>query len=648
MRSSLNTSVRALLGAMNLAALLGAAEPAPPGELLAEAQAAEQQGQRALARSKLERLLDEHDGTPEAVTGANDLLHILYAQWTDRSATAEQVLAAFDALASRTRRIARSKTYARADAAVLRRDVLTFATWVGASLASANPPKCAEHDLDVLAWLAPDDPGFPSILMHAALCLDAAGMPTEAVVQAERVLAEYPRHDAARLARPLLARIALAHARFAEAAGHAEAHARRYPDDPDTPDLLADAYTIRRGLGDDTAAQDALERHARAPTPGDPERAAAMFHARIARGWPLDDAEAYLRRHREHMTLDQQIVLAASVAQLRWRGACDKGLLHDLCISVVRPGGTILCEYENYAGRLRRLKAAVAKPRAAPPRPSPQRCIHEKTQLFLFPRDRKRAASAQRELARLVAAAASVEVPEHDPQRRQRLDDTLAMAAVYAADQRLEALLAIDLPAGLSFTVDEHPRGAAGQRRHTQQLQARASSLRRLAAHQEHMQQLASALEHDYLDIATNGRSPTWAVVALARVGQLAEFSALAAASDLLRVAGPDQANEHCELVQARFAQLHRAATEANARCVAQSTATGVFPWASRECEAELTEHEPRRFPPLAELFGAGETMQAAPPAAAGVQLDPAGDDTPRRPPDYFNSSYGPPRSSAR
>ncbi len=583
--------VRALLGGLGAALLLAAAAPAvaapaapaaPVADspklrafgadasgLLTRAQAAIKEHNLTGARRPLELLVDNFDGTPEAVVGSLLLLEVLADQWTDRSASPEQTIEARDALTRRALQIGRSESYRHPAAGVLRRYVLYFALenrspfwWSGQE--PTRVPRdlahsCAGRYLDVLSWLAPGDEQFPNILINAAQCFEWVAMWPEAMQYAQRVLAEFPRHAAARRALTMLLRVNLGLARFADAAQLAERYAQQYPHAADAPDLLADAYQLRRGLGQQAAALADLERIETTAWRGEPERADELLQVRLE---PMSDdqrlahLEHYLRRHDWHLAPDRRVVLEARIAGLRWKLACKTGLHHDLCITTPRP-----------------VDSAHA--------PAP-RCVSGSatTPTTVQPRDPKAAGSLRR-IARLSFPSRPFRHLEREQERRREFADAVAMAAVLAADQRLEAWL-----------------------------EARSAS----ALPQQHRRSdaLARQLESTYGDIAARPDSPQASIAALARLGQLAEVQADAPV-------GSEQATNHCEA-----APLVERAISAYTRCLDRSVATGVYTEFSRLCEAALTTHAPRRFAPLHEQFGVAgqQPALAREPRALGVQLE--------------------------
>jgi hypothetical protein len=133
-----------------------------------------------------------------------------------------------------------------------------------------------------------------------------------------------------------------------------------------------------------------------------------------------------------------------------------------------------------------------------------------------------------------------------------------------------------------------------------------------------------AALERDYLKVATNGRSPTWAIVALARIGQLAEYNTInPIGGDLPRMTASDEVFEPCRLVMWRAVDHRLHARAAYTHCLERSIATGTFTELSHVCDDALTDLEPRRFPPLAEIVGRAQYVQPARPEEPGLQLDP-------------------------
>lgn len=483
----------------------------------------------------------------------------------------------------------------------------------------------------------------PQAVFDTAKCLASAGVWGLAAHYYGRILADFPQHP---LAETSLLRLADGHrstAHFPEAAQYAEQYAARYPQNKATLELLLHAAQIRLALGQRAQAVTDLDRAESLLQRTDPGRAAELYWSRrsflATDDERLAHAELFLKRHAGAADLDRRIVAQATIATILWHRSCDKGTLHDLCLTrrlrVLRGTG--------HRNSRRRTKP----PHSPPSPPPPVRCARFRAYTQVYARNTARAAEAQRYIsAVLLAAQAPPEIPEDQPQRRREYEDAVATAALQAADQRFEALLAIDVPEGLFLTVDEGQRTARdprARRKYTEQVRQRDEWPQRFRSYLEHTTQLAGALAQEYGSIVHSRRAPRTVIAAADRLGQLIEYRA----DHLLAIQIPAEAADKVE-TKAFCAELlgivHRLdaqATTAFSTCLDLSTHSGEFTEASRDCEDSLHSLDPRGYPSLAEVISAPSwrAMNGGPahPATRMQVLGVQQDSTPFIPADAYD-----------
>jgi tetratricopeptide (TPR) repeat protein len=538
------------------------AVPAKPtaAELLAAARAARSDGSKKW--KPLARLLDEYDGTPEAVEAAVMVLADYRALWLKDGDAAP--------LVSQLRKVEASKSYALPEAAELRRIVaanrVEVADWQavldhverGERGDQAAFLRCGEAAQAIVARLAARDPRTPWILHWSAQCFEAVGQWTEAAQAYERLLAVAPDSRWTQQSIASLVEGNFAVARYDDAARRAEQYAARFPKDQRTDDYLRIAYMSRLGLGQPDRALAALDRLEEFYVRRDPERA-ARFHW-IRREALTDDdarlrhAEQFLVRHGRSGGLDRRIVAEVTLGQLKWRRACEKAPTLAACASLSRG-----------------------------PSPQQRTCGDRAAVRFeVFTRDAGQADEAQRYLASaLKLAKYDVKIPVDDVARIDAFREALAAAAVLIADRGFDELLGL-----LEQVRDVHARD----------IRQPADLLARVA-------ELAATLEQQYTQVINKQDSLAWSIAAAARIGQIAELRADAL---LLREIPRELTGKHAEAFCAtrrqQVAPFHAAALAAYERCLELSIASGTFTESSRLCEDVLARRDPGRFPPLAEI----------------------------------------------
>ena len=256
----------------------------------------------------------------------------------------------------------------------------------------------------------------------------------------------------------------------------------------------------------------------------------------------------------------------------------------------------------------------------------------------VYPRNKVRAAEAQRQLAAVLRLAASGDprIPEDQPQRRREYEDAVGLATLYVADQGFEQMLELEVPDGLSFQVDEWMHGSGvpkWERKYREQSQRREASVVRFKAYVQDSQKLAGAAEQQYSQLVGAKRSPRVTIAAVARLGQFAQVRAdgllgIEVPADLVRA---EHVKAFCGELRDRTAGWSEQATAAYTRCLELSVRSGEFTSFSRMCEAAMQRIDPRGYPVLRELTSGTHRMETfggpAQPLTRleviGVQVDP-------------------------
>ncbi len=253
-------------------------------------------------------------------------------------------------------------------------------------------------------------------------------------------------------------------ARFADAARSLSAFAAAQPEAREAGWALRRAYQYWRALGREDealAARDAYEaRHARR----EPAAAALFFWERFAE---LRDDEAraeharrYLEAHARRGPRDVAVVAEAELAAALWRGACPDGW-HGLCVT----RRTVRLAHDCTRGRAELLE--------------------------LQPRHVESRRAALRHAAAALRVGARLDVSRDAPWRRAALRAALGQAAGIVADDAVEGLIAVAVPTGLRFDVEEWKADADVARwrdEHRTQVRRRDDSSRRLDRYQAQSQ----------------------------------------------------------------------------------------------------------------------------------------------------------------
>jgi hypothetical protein len=230
---------------------------------------------------------------------------------------------------------------------------------------------------------------------------------------------------------------AAAATRFDLAAAALVAHAVAHPYAPESGWALRRAYIYWRALGRDTDADLTRERYETHHAARERRAAAEFFWSRrleLPDGPPRRaHLRAYLERHAHHGPPDLQLVAEAELAADLWRSACERPW-HGLCVTFVWTSRKGACN----------------------PGPVPLFTVH--------PRDQALSREALRHAASVARHARALDLARVAPWRRPALRAALGEAALVAADDALEALIALEFPRKLSFFVEDYKHRSGNEK----------------------------------------------------------------------------------------------------------------------------------------------------------------------------------------
>lgn len=461
--------------------------------------------------------------------------------------------------------------------------------------------RCAELFTEMHRRFERADPLAPEVLLYAASCQEAGGRAGPALETYRQIYATYPDAPQGQLAFRGVARCELALLNFERAADARERYASRWPDEFTSLIFLSEAATLRSGLGQESRAKADLDRLEAAPAMQ--SRAGEIFWSRREL-LPTSYASAKARRaHAEEYIkrfgtrdLRPYLLAIATIGELDWQASCK----------LKRPGPLGLCvELEH---------------------DTPSLCDRPVTRVVVHARDRKRADAAEAAFTRVVAAVQRMAPDElaSDP----RLRDVAGMAAVRLADRELEGLLDVHMPGDLAFHVDEWRRDstASGDRaRYDKQVAKKADSTRRFTQFYKDKTQLAATVERKYRAVIEQRLSLAGGLAAVARLGLvLLDFGDELMQGDVDLPPGPEARRAYCEALDERAEPILGRGFEALSLCLTRASMIGVFDESARFCEDELRRRAPLAFPPLRELFAAGQALDPE-PEIIGLQAEPYG-----------------------
>jgi tetratricopeptide (TPR) repeat protein len=572
------------------------------------------------AKPILEELVNKFDGSVYAAWAAEMLIDLLTIQWTDTNATPDQVVKRSDELEKWAKQVQTMKVWKHKESDRIREAVPTLVAGIGWKKAEAfqeqgragDPEgfvRCGEQYVEVWNEFEDHDRA-DTLLFNAARCFEAAYLVGNAIKLRNLILDRYPSSEHYQQTLRELGENYQRIAYYDRAAERFEQYADKYTKDEYASTALQNAYLFRLGLGDETKARDNLTKYEGLYRKREPATAAKIFWSKHDL---LDSDEAKLRHAREYIStygnkggVDRRVVAEASIGQILWRQSCSKPLLYDSCLTVQRKRATAGEDQRTKAAKLRqRTKAGKGK------KPDiPQYC-GSATQgiITVHPRDPKQAGEAQRHFATVLKLTTKKpDIPAAEVTRIDDFKNAWGMAMVYAADQRYEEYLGVNLPDGLDFVVEDWKKESGVPKwvkEYEEQKKRADDSKQRFSAFFERKVALSKELIERYAKVRGTG-SPYWVLAAAARTAVLSQNFA----DQLYRAEVPrsfkteEQYFAYCDALADQAEVPQKMALDAFTYCLQRSTEFQFFNEFSRMCEEELQQRNPDQYPATNELYG--------------------------------------------
>jgi len=453
----------------------------------------------------------------------------------------------------------------------------------------------------------------PELLYLDGQCSEASGRTGEAYALYRRIINVSPESRFTQLALEAALSIDRALARFVDAAELMEVYAERYPKAYNSPDFLQEALAIRIALGQAVEGRRDARLLETLYARKNPALAADIaWHAGVLATSEAErqaHAEAYLKRYgRVHGAVDRAVVAEATLAMLELSRSCPGGGMSGLCLDALPA-------------------PAKVSPKVSASSKSKRRCA-EPTVAQPLPRVGKwSAAAALRldridKLARMAERSHRLRLPEIDPQRSLEYRDAVEGSRLARLDLDLEAVLALTIPTGLRFSVDQ----SASPSQQREQQQIREASSRALSDYIRDKVARSSKLRGAYLQLRSQTRSVRVSLDATHRLALLPEHfgDQLLSAELPAEIAGEKEVAAYCDALGQQVKPMLEEARAAYADCAERAITLQSPTEATRACEAALARLDPRTWPPLLEYIGAPQPLIGElPPRSVGVQLDP-------------------------
>ena len=586
------------------------------------------------AKPILAELVKKFDGSVYAAWAAEMLVDVLTIQWTDTNATPEQVVARGEELEKWSKELQTMKVWKHKESDRIREAVPTLIAGIGWKKAEAyqeqgrngDPEgfvKCGEQYVAVWNEFEDHDRA-DTLLFNAARCFEAAYLVGRAITLRNELLNRYPSSQHYQLTLRELGENYQAIAYYDKAAERFEQYADKFTKDAFASTALQNAYLFRLGLGDESKAKDNLNKYEGLYRKSEPATAAKIFWSKHDL---LGDDEAKLRHAREYIGtygnkggVDRRVVAEAAIGQILWRQSCSKPLLFDSCITVQRKRAT--------AGEEQRKKAAKLRQKTKKGKADiPQYC-GSATQgiITVHARDPKKAAEAQKHFdSVLKLTQKSPDIPAAEVTRIDDYKNAWGMAMVYAADQRYEQYLTVELPDGLDFVVEDWKKDAGIpklEKEYKEQVRVRDESQKKFKDFFDRKVSMSKELIERYAKVKATG-SPYWVLAAAARTAVLSQNFA----DQLYRAEVPrsfkteDQYFAYCDALADQAELPQQMAVEAFTYCLQRSTEFQFFNEFSRMCEEELQQRDPEKYPATNEMFGSSIYTNSR-ADRVGVQVD--------------------------
>lgn len=569
------------------------------------------------AKPLLKNIVEKFDGSIYAAWSGAMLIDLLVIRWTDKANTPEQTMERGDELAEWATKMQGMKLWKHEEAESIRTNVPLYLAGIGWKKAEAyqeqgkagDPEgyrKCAEQYSQLYNDYESHDRA-DTLLFNAARCYEAAYLVGMAIRRRNDLLERHPDSQHYQQTLKELGENYQAIAYYGKAAERFEQYAEKFGKDDYTPNALQNAYLFRLGLGDESKAQENLDKYEELYRRKDPGTAAKIFWSKHDL---LDSDEEKLKHAREYLSrygakggVDRKAVAEASIGQILWRQACSKELLYDSCLTIVRKKATAGEETRKKASKLRDKKKQGI----------PSHCGNPTQGIItVYPRDPKKAKEAQSYFTSVLRGAGrSVDIPGDDVARAEAYKNAVGMSMVYGADQKYEEYLAVNIPEGLDFTVEEWKKDSGvpkWEKEYKEQVKRAEQSKTAFKGFFERKVKLAGELTEEYAKVKNSG-SPYWMLAGAARTAVLSQNFA----DQLYRAEVPksfkteEQYFAYCDALADQASVPEKRAQDAFTYCLQRSTEFQFFNEFSRLCEEELQQRNPDEFPATNELFGTSE-----------------------------------------
>jgi hypothetical protein len=568
------------------------------------------------ARPLLQDLIVKFDGTVQAAWSAEMLVDLLTIAWLDNRNKPEDTVKASDDLATWGEKLTGMKVWKHPEADRIREAIPRLLAGIGWKKGLAYRDKAREANS--LEWYIkcgqqfvdlyneyPDHDKADTLLWNASICFEAGYLVGQSIKLRNVIIDKYPSSVHFQDALHMVASNYQAIAYYDKAAEKFEAYATKYPKDSKTPDALQNAYLFRLGLGQQEAATKNLHTYEELYKKKNPDVAAKIFWSKYDL---LDDnaarrayADEYLKIYGKSGGRDREAVAHAEIGQILWRNSCPEPLLYDSCITVKRKKAVAGESDRQKAEGLRRKTKSKKDDKKKDKYTPPKNCGNP-TQGIVTVHKRDKFNTV------LKIAGDKISIPESDIQRAEAYRNAWGKAMVYAADQKYEEYLTVDMPQDLDFTLEEWKKGSGlpkWEKEFAEQLKKKTDSEKRVKEFFEKKIKLAEELEKRYGEVK-NTKSPYWVLAAAARSAVVYQNFA----DQLYRAEVPSNFKTeesyyaYCDALADQAAIPQQKALEAFTYCLQRSTEFQFFNEFSRLCEDELQQGNADKYPATNELFG--------------------------------------------
>jgi len=602
------------------------------------------------ARPLLEEMVVKFDGSIYAAWCSEMLLDVLTITWTNKANTPDETVKASEDLEKWALKMQKMKVYTHPEADELKAAIPRLLAGIGwkkgmayRDAGAAGDPNgfrlCAEQFLTVYNEYGDEHEKASTLIYNAGECYEAAFLLGQSVRWRKFLLEKFPNSEHFQKTLSNLAGNYQAIAMYDKASERMETYAEKYAKDKESPDFLRNAYLFRLGLGQNDQASANLAKYEGLYKKDNPELAAKIFWSKHdilkTEEEKLSHAQEYLKIYGKTGGTDRRIVAEGTIGQILWRQSCDKGLLHDSCMSIQRKVAVAGEKARQYAQDLKKKQAKLANKAAkggSKKQDIPTNCGNPTAGIItVYPRNKKKADEAQRYFDSVIKQSkASIKIPEEDRDRIEDFRNAVAMAQVYKADVQYEEYVVIEMPGGLNFNVEEYkntPEIPKWQKEYKEQVKKRDESIKRFKEFYEKKNKLAGELQKAYDSIVDAKQSPYWMLAAAARSAMVSQNYA----DQLFRAEVPkefkteEEAYAFCDELSDKAQPHQDLAVTKFTYCLEKSTTFQFFNEFSRLCEEELQQRDADKYPSTSEIFGISQ-YTASRPDRVEVQTDLEGD----------------------